>query len=53
MFEFLSNNQLYIVLFVVLIIWIGLFIYLINVEKKIETIEKLVDSQFKNKGDEK
>jgi cytochrome c-type biogenesis protein CcmE len=39
MFEFLTNNQLYVVLIVVLIIWLGLLLVLINLDKKITKLE--------------
>jgi len=40
MYEFLGQNQLYIVLFVILIIWIGIVLYLIRLDKKIGRLEK-------------
>ena len=40
MYEFLSQNQMYIVLCVTLLIWIGIVWYLIRLDKKIGQIEK-------------
>jgi CcmD family protein len=40
MYEFLSQNQLYIVLCVTLLIWIGIVWYLIRLDKKIGQLEK-------------
>ncbi len=46
--NFLTNNQLYVVLIVVLVIWLGLFVLLTSVDKKITTLEKKVNSLLKN-----
>ena len=40
--EFLSTNQMYIVLTIVLLIWGGIIAYLIRLEKKIKELEKVV-----------
>ncbi|MGD0591771.1 MAG: CcmD family protein [Bacteroidota bacterium] len=40
MYEFLSQNQLYIVLTVTLLIWLGIVWYLIRLDKKIGQLEK-------------
>lgn len=40
--EFLAQNQLYIVLIVVLVIWTGLFIYLYRLDSKLSELEKAV-----------
>jgi hypothetical protein len=40
MYEFLSQNQLYIVLSVTMLTWIGIVWYLIRLDKKIGQIEK-------------
>ncbi|MEJ5285894.1 MAG: hypothetical protein CH6_2865 [Candidatus Kapaibacterium sp.] len=53
MFEFLSNNQLYIVLIIVIIIWIGLFWYLLNTERKLSKIESKFQKMLNNKVNEK
>lgn len=36
---FLENNSLYIVLFIVLTIWVGIFSYLNALDKRLKTIE--------------
>ncbi|MFH0992302.1 MAG: CcmD family protein [bacterium] len=41
--EFLSHNQMYIVLIIVLLIWGGILGYLFRLDKKITNLEK----QFK------
>ncbi|RCK77293.1 MAG: hypothetical protein IGBAC_1602 [Ignavibacteriae bacterium] len=38
--EFLQNNSLYIVLIITIICWLGIFIYLLNLDKKIKKLEK-------------
>ncbi|PID59666.1 MAG: CcmD family protein [Ignavibacteriae bacterium] len=38
--SFLENNSLYIVLFIVLTIWVGLFVYLNSLDKRLKDIEK-------------
>jgi CcmD family protein len=40
MYEFLNQNQMYIVLFITLIIWSGIICYLVRLEKKVGQIEK-------------
>jgi CcmD family protein len=40
MYEFLSQNQLYIVLCITLLIWLGIVWYLIRLDKKIGQLEK-------------
>jgi CcmD family protein len=40
MYEFLSQNQLYVVLSVTMLIWIGIVWYLIRIDKKIGQLEK-------------
>jgi len=37
--EFLAEHQLYIVMFIVLAIWIGLFAYLFKLDKRISKLE--------------
>ena len=38
--QFLQNNDVYIVLFIVLAIWIGIFLFLFNMDKRLKEIEK-------------
>ncbi len=38
--EFLGQNQNYIVLGVTLILWLGVFLYMLSLDKKIKKIEK-------------
>jgi CcmD family protein len=38
--EFLENNAIYIVMIIVLIVWVGIFLYLLNLDKRIKNVEK-------------
>ncbi|HZW39426.1 MAG TPA: CcmD family protein [Ignavibacteriaceae bacterium] len=42
----MSENSIYIVLIIVLIVWAGIFLYLLNLDKRLKSIEK-----FNKKGD--
>ena len=43
MYEFFNQNQMYIVLVVTLLIWLGIVWYLIRIDKKIKKIEKRLE----------
>lgn len=38
--EFLEKNSIYIVLFIVLVVWAGIFLFLLNTDKRLKAIEK-------------
>ncbi len=38
--SFLSKNSIYIVMFIILVIWFGIFIFLWNTDKRLKQIEK-------------
>jgi len=40
LFEFLTQNSLYVVLIIVLAVWIGIYGYLLRLETKIKNLEK-------------
>jgi CcmD family protein len=42
-YEFLDRNSYYVVLIITLIIWIGLFLYMRSIDKKVKRFEKLKD----------
>jgi len=46
--SFLSNNAIYIVMIIVLIVWGGIFFYLFNLDKRIKSIEIEFKSGAKN-----
>jgi CcmD family protein len=37
---FLEKNSIYIVLFIVLVVWSGIFLFLLNTDKRLKSIEK-------------
>lgn len=39
MVDFLSNHSLYVVLFVALVVWLGVFFYMMRIEKKLKVLE--------------
>ncbi len=40
LFDFLSDNAIYIVLIIVLIVWTGIFFYMVSLDKRIKFVEK-------------
>lgn len=38
--QFLSENSIYIVMIIVLIVWAGIFSYMISLDKRIKKVEK-------------
>jgi len=40
MLEFMSNNQMYIVLSIVLLVWAGIVAYLLRLDRKVRDLEK-------------
>lgn len=38
--NFLENNSIFIVLFIVLVIWVGIFLFLLKTDKRLKNIEK-------------
>ncbi|MEW6195261.1 MAG: CcmD family protein [Bacteroidota bacterium] len=38
-FGFLEHNSIYIVMFIVLVVWFGIFIFLWNTDKRLKAIE--------------
>lgn len=52
MVDFLIKNQLYVVLIIALIIWIGLLYYLFYLDKKVTSLEKKTNI-ISNKSEER
>jgi CcmD family protein len=42
MIEFFAQHQLYIVLTIVLLVWVGIVVYLLRLDRKLATIEKML-----------
>ena len=40
MYDFLSSNALYTVLLIVLVCWIGIFSYLLRLDRKLSSLER-------------
>lgn len=47
MYDFLVHNQLYVVLIIVLVVWIGISFVLIRTERKIGRLEKIIEKTNK------
>ncbi len=39
--DFLSQNALYVVLLIVLVVWLGVFLYLSRIEKRLKVLEDM------------
>jgi CcmD family protein len=50
-FGFLESNSIYIVMFIVLVVWLGIFIFVLNTDKRLKAIEKEL-SKVKSEGKE-
>ncbi|MDZ7766035.1 MAG: CcmD family protein [Melioribacteraceae bacterium] len=45
LYDFLNNNSIYIVLFIVLVVWLGIFVFLWNTDKRLKKIEEELESE--------
>jgi CcmD family protein len=43
LYSFLQHNAIYIVLVIVLIVWAGVFLYLLNLDKRLKNMEKEIE----------
>lgn len=43
MIEFFSQNQMYIVLFVVLLVWVGIVGYLMRLDQRVKKLENTIE----------
>ena len=46
--SFLSNNAIYIVMIIVLIVWAGIVFYMLSLDKRIKSVEKELKDGVKN-----
>ena len=44
LYDFLSHNALFVVLIIVLVIWLGIFVYLFRLDKKIRKLYAETDA---------
>ena len=42
---FLENNAIYIVMLIVLVVWLGIFLFLLNTDKRLKAVEKELASK--------
>jgi CcmD family protein len=47
LYQFLSDNAIYIVMIIVLIVWAGIFFYMLNLDKRLKSIEKEISGDKK------
>lgn len=45
LFGFLEKNSIYIVMFIVLVVWLGIFIFVQNTDKRLKAIEKELEKK--------
>jgi CcmD family protein len=45
MYEFFTQNSLYVVLAVVMTVWIGIAVYLVRLERTVTKLQNSMDSQ--------
>ena len=48
-YKFLGNNAIFIVMIIVLIVWIGVFAFLTNLDKRLKGIEKEIEGDKNEK----
>ncbi|MBI5808807.1 MAG: CcmD family protein [Ignavibacteriales bacterium] len=41
--DFLEKNSIYIVMFIILVVWLGIFLFMLSTEKHLKAIEKELD----------
>ncbi|MBI4418233.1 MAG: CcmD family protein [Ignavibacteriales bacterium] len=45
MLEFMSQNQMYIVLAIVLLVWMGIVAYLLRLDRKVKDLERTMKKE--------
>lgn len=51
LYEFLDKNSIYIVLFIVLVVWFGIFTFLWNTDKRLKKIEEELEIEGSTKNE--
>lgn len=49
LYNFLQTNAIYIVMIIVLIVWIGIFFYMVSLDKRIKNVEKEINGDKNEK----
>ncbi len=49
LYNFLSDNAIYIVLIIVLIVWTGIFFFMLSLDKRIKFVEKELSEEKNEK----
>ena len=49
LYNFLQTNAIYIVMIIVLIVWIGIFLYMMSLDKRIKIVEKEINGDKNEK----
>jgi len=49
LYQLLDKNAIYVVMIIVLIVWIGIFLYLYNLDKRLRNIEKEINGNGNEK----
>jgi len=47
LYNFLQSNAIYIVMIIVLIVWVGIFLYMFALDKRLKSIEKEITGDKK------
>ncbi|MCU0332901.1 MAG: CcmD family protein [Ignavibacteriaceae bacterium] len=47
LYNFLQSNAIYIVMIIVLIVWVGIFLYMFALDKRLKSIEKEISGDKK------
>ncbi|MFZ1080587.1 MAG: CcmD family protein [Candidatus Kryptoniota bacterium] len=53
LYNFLDAHSLYVVLIIVLVIWLGIFIYLLRLDKKVNKLYEKIEDPVHGSGSKK
>jgi len=46
--EFMNDNTLYVILFIVLVIWLGIAVYINKVDRNLKNVEKVIETEIES-----
>lgn len=49
LYGFLENNSIFIVMIIVLIVWAGIFFFMLSLDKRIKNVEKEINGERNEK----